>query len=272
VTWVQLVNELQSALVSERGANGNDGGRPVPVTYPYEPFVVLAQLHDTMVRAIKVANANSGWALSPTGDRSVGVRTAAGITIEEWLMRAKPRGDDASVRYYAPPNVLAQVEVAWTVGLDGVWAVNGSSVIIDPDIRPQREEVRVLVGAWNAAIKQAGELLVRMLTHPGRLTDAETAAWWGRLRSLAVRLDVSREYPRPGFWDRVKGALREAGTKSVAAAEDIVGVGSKVAGQAAAELAKTAGIAAGSFTEGFFDQAGLTAYVVVGIAIAVALS
>lgn len=271
--WVALYTQIRGELVKARGrgATGRTGA-DLPPTFAHEPFIFLALLWPSFMEAVKTAGGGFKHAY-PAGPPSSNAQkilrridspdATGAVELEKWLSSAKPAGDDPSVRYVTS-SLTSMVSIPVAYGHTNR-ALEWSGR--DPDVAM----VRSVLVKWNVAIKMAGLCLEKMGTHP-TLTPDQTVDWWSAMYQLLVAMEVVIENPPPTLGAQVIGGIKKAAEESVKATQEILAVGSDLAGRAAAEVAKSAGIAAGAAAKGFFDQAGMTAYLVVAVCIAVALA
>lgn len=276
--WQQLYIDLRTTLVKERGeATQGRTGASLPKTYAHEPFIWLAELFPDVLKALELEG-DSAFAFIGRGATeyyqltgAYGEATAAldvysgsfvdkraaydaalavkDIPLTDWIARGKLYGDDATIRLFKPAGF--PIAIPYHIG-----GVKSSA--------DGREALRFLLGKWNECIRQAGVALGNMARFPVMGAE-QTREWWSAMYQLMTAIAVTIELPRPDFATRFKAAARHALDKSAEAAGEL-------AAEAATFIGDVTGTATQGFTRGFFEEAGLTAYLVVGLAIVVAVN
>ncbi len=271
-TWTKLYTTMRDKMVADRGVGGTGAtGARLPKTFAHDPYVMLSMIYDTVIATLKLSARDSYAFLgaSPseyrqlTGENAPGGIQVPGVTqtvspslatlkVEEWLTRGRKHPTDNTVRYVKPS--WGFVAVPWHYGYRF----------------GQLAEIRQLVGKWDECIRQAGIAIGGMSMQPV-MTPAATREWWSAYYQLMIAIEVIQEYPHPDTWQLLAGGVKAAVKESVETIQKGAEEAAKVAGAAAAEIGKTAGMVVGGAAEGFFSQAGMTAYLAVAVAIAVAV-
>ena len=243
--------KTRAAMVKAHGigAHGTTGSA-LPKMAAMAPIGMLVAIVPAIVEGLAKASGRRDVSEFLNGNRGRGmaggdlpISEVRSITIDDYL-RARPLDAFGALRQ-----------------LDGrTWILKG--LHYDGD-----EQIKNLLIEWDRLIRQAALHAATFFTSP-QLRPEEIVAWWRAWWALATRLDQAMATaPDPGLWDRIaysaSHAAADTGRWLQATGEDVA----DVAGRAAAELATTAGRVAGAAAGGFFDQAGLTAYLVVGLAI-----
>lgn len=265
---------MRDKMVADRGVGGTGAtGARLPKTFAHDPYVMLSMIYDTVIATLKLSGRDA-WAMIGesqaeygiiTGSSSVSLVSIPGVThqvsvadgmikVEHWLTHGRKHPTEGTIRYAKP--VWGLVALPWHFG---------------HRFGGQLAEVRQLVSKWDACIKLAGIAIGGMAMQPV-MTPEATREWWSAYYQLLIAIEVIQEYPHPDTWQLLAGGIKAAVRESVETIQKGAEEAAKVAGQAAAEIGKTAGMVAGGFSEGFFGQAGMTAYLAVAVAIAVAVS
>jgi hypothetical protein len=271
--WQQLYIDLRTTLVKERGESTTGRtGASLPKTFAHEPFIWLAELFPDVRRALELEGDSAfafigksqteymqltgayGSPLDAIGALGTGfvdrqAAYAAAISVKdipltEWMARGKLYGDDATIRLFKPAGFPFSIP----------YHIGGVKSSADG-----REALRYLLGKWNECIRQAGVALGNMARFPTMGPD-QTREWWSAMYQLMTAIAVTVELPRPDFAERFKAAARHALDKSAEAA-------GQLAADAATFIGDVTGTATEGFTRGFFENAGMTSYLVVGLAI-----
>ena len=243
--------KTRAAMIKARGVGATGvTGSPLPAMAAMTPAIMLVGMQPTIAAALRTASGRAEASEFLNGNRGRGI---AGGDLPISQVRALSLDDYMRARPLDAYGVLRQ--------LDGrTWILKAAN--FDGD-----EQIKNLLIEWDRLIRLAALHAGTFAIQP-QLSATEIVGWWKAWWALATRMDQALAVaPDPGLWDRIgysaAAAAADTGRWIQGASEDVA----DLAGRAAAELATTAGKVAGAAAGGFFDQAGLTAYLVVGLAI-----
>ncbi len=243
--------KTRAAMVKARGTGATGvTGSPLPRMAALTPVGMLVAIVPSITEALAKASGRRDVSEFLNGNQGRG--TAGGdlpisqvrsITLDDYL-RARPLDAYGLMRQ-----------------------LGGRTWILKGRHNDGDEQIKNLLIEWDRLIKLAA-LHAGMFALSPQLDAPSIVSWWKAWWALSTRLDQAlATAPDPGLWDRIAYSAEHAAVDTGRWIQDASADVADVAGRAAAELATTAGRVAGAAAGGFFDQAGLTAYVVVGLAI-----
>lgn len=263
MTWTKLYTDLRAGWVAERGPGPNGRtGATLPRMRSTDGLLALSIVMDDFLRALRLAGSGQDRATVGVSDADAATRyTSSSVSTGGVL-------GSAGQRTYVPPDQWTVPLVEW-IGRGKptsdaavrslTWGIGPLSYSLPYHYTAlQLEEIRFLMGAWNAVMVRVVAELSTAATQP-ILADEEIVAFWSAYYSLLRAIETVVELPHPSTWDRVKGGLKE----SLRATATFVG---EATAEVATIVGETAGIAAGGLARGFLDQAGMTAFIVVAAA------
>lgn len=252
---------LYNRLVADGLARGGQGGvsrngNPLPVTTPAHQLVVLAAIHDELVKAISHLCSGSSAKLVDFADVVNGYTDKPSVSFDVWVTLCRPIEGSNGLTRNAPRLSKGAVETAL--------AEHG--IVLNTGVG-YRVETRQQAAVSNIANKSDRcYQLAAAAQKAGRvqLGPDEVKEWWSAVYQLFIAVEVGQEIPTPGLFDRIVGGIKYAarGTAEWVSDEAVPAV-SELAGQLAAGAGKAIGQGIGAGTKGFFETAGLTAWIVV---------
>jgi hypothetical protein len=289
MTWTAAYTDIRNRLVKERGIGGvGRTGASLPKMTGWDAMELVSWILGDAVSAIERAGYGQARIVpaSVEGPLLFILETQTNyvrglkwwqedgwkghtISVQDWLTKGK-RIPGVAHQRLIPASILSapfQGPAIDAASLDHLAAATGG-------VRYQvgdgtDAEVTLIAGKWSALVQVTAAAIGRALIAPGaEMTADELVAWWSAYYAAMVAIETVHETPRPSTWERIKGGLKFSAKTTLGFMETEV---ADAAGRVAAVAAGTVGKAAGSAAKGFFDEAGMTAMVVTGIAIVVAL-
>lgn len=280
-----VYTSIITGLRSKPGATtvkGRDGTSSVPVIRPTDLAVVLAAVHDDLIRCVthlaspEIAYLDYRWyhASSPEGaaadSQGAAYKSPPTVSLETWVTLCQPLpGTNGLVRISPQiPSWIQQVIIdennALPVGTKVTLPPIGLRYLVDSDQGPTLANV---VDKSDQCYMLAAAILKSQVVN---LTQAQVADWWDRVWQLLVALEVGLTTPTPGLAARILGGIQYATVGTAQwVAEDAVPAVSELAGQVLAGAGKAVGEGLGAGAKGFAATAGFTAWLVVIAAIVI---
>jgi hypothetical protein len=267
-TWTGQYVAIRDAMVKTRGAIGlSSQGRTLPKLGAWDLYGMIVALVPSIVSALERA----------TGSKDARLVAVPGGLADQvrWLEAHGVKDENPAAIFGGSSPKAPRIAIdLWMSGrkttdpMVRVYAGDMGSYRIDHKQFDGKLQAVDLAVSYQLIIERAAMNAATFTIGGPSLPAVEES--FSRLWQLFVALEsAGATEPDAGLWDRVTDAAKKAAVGTGEWIQRAASTGGDLAGRVLAEAAQTVGEAAGSATSGFFDQAGLTAWIVVAAAIAV---